>query len=49
MDTLIRSLKAFKQQVILIAGGKDKEDFEYERYTQEIIKACKSIGACRRK
>ena len=38
MDTLIRSLKAFKQQVILIAGGKDKEDFEYERYTQEIIK-----------
>ena len=38
MDTLIRSLKAFKQQVILIAGGKDKEDFDYERYTQEIIK-----------
>ncbi len=38
MDDMIKSLMAFKKPVILIAGGKDEENIEYERYVDDIIK-----------
>lgn len=37
METLVRSIRAFKKPVILIAGGKDIEELEYERYTEELL------------
>jgi len=37
METLIKSLQAFKAPVILIAGGKDVEDIDYDKYAKEII------------
>ncbi|WP_372655800.1 UDP-N-acetylmuramoyl-L-alanine--D-glutamate ligase [Halobacteriovorax sp.] len=37
MEDLCTSIKAFKKQVILIAGGKDVEDFDFEPYAPEII------------
>ncbi|GAB4013104.1 MAG: UDP-N-acetylmuramoyl-L-alanine--D-glutamate ligase [Bdellovibrio sp.] len=38
MEDLIESIKSFKTPVILIAGGKDNEELEYEKYADEIIK-----------
>jgi UDP-N-acetylmuramoylalanine--D-glutamate ligase len=38
MDDLISSLKAFKSPVILIAGGKDNEEVDFEPYQDEMIK-----------
>ncbi|ATH06440.1 UDP-N-acetylmuramoyl-L-alanine--D-glutamate ligase [Halobacteriovorax marinus] len=37
MEDLCTSIKSFKKQVILIAGGKDVEDFDFEPYAPEII------------
>jgi UDP-N-acetylmuramoylalanine--D-glutamate ligase len=38
MDELVESLNSFKTPVILITGGKDVEDFEYEPYADELAK-----------
>ncbi|MCO4792931.1 MAG: UDP-N-acetylmuramoyl-L-alanine--D-glutamate ligase [Bacteriovoracaceae bacterium] len=38
MDQMISSIKSFKNPPILIAGGKDIEEVEYEPYTDEIIR-----------
>lgn len=38
MEETIESLKAFKGSVILIAGGKDEEELDYDQYAEEIIK-----------
>ncbi len=37
MGEMVNSLKSFKQSVILIAGGKDIEEMEYEPFAQEVI------------
>lgn len=37
MDTLINSVTAFKSPLILIAGGKDNEEIDFEKYTQDLI------------
>ena len=37
MENLVRSVKAFKAPVILIAGGKDNEELDYEQFAPEII------------
>lgn len=37
METLVRSIRAFKKPVILIAGGKDIEELEYERFAEDIL------------
>jgi UDP-N-acetylmuramoylalanine--D-glutamate ligase len=37
MEELVKSLKSFKQPVILIAGGKDIEELEYEALAPEVI------------
>ncbi len=37
MGAMVKSLKAFKTPVILIAGGKDIEELEYDQFTQEVI------------
>ncbi len=37
MDTLVKSIKSFKQPIILIAGGKDEESIEFEKYSNDII------------
>ncbi len=36
METLIKSVQAYKNPVILIAGGKDNEELEFEKYVKEI-------------
>ena len=38
MEELVNSIKAFKTPVILIAGGKDIEELEYDPYVEDIIK-----------
>jgi len=38
MEELIESMSSFKSPVILISGGKDIEDFEYEPYAEEMAK-----------
>ncbi len=38
MDDLVKSIKSFKSPVILIAGGKDVEELEYDQYVDDIIK-----------
>jgi UDP-N-acetylmuramoylalanine--D-glutamate ligase len=38
MPDLCQSIKSFKSPVILIAGGKDIEDVEYDQYVEDIIK-----------
>jgi len=43
MDTLIKSLKAFKKPVILIAGGKDIEEIDFESYVPELIQYARVI------
>jgi len=37
MTELIHSLKSFKEPVILIAGGKDDEDLNFDPYAKEIV------------
>lgn len=37
MEEMIKSIKSFKQPVILIAGGKDIEEMEYEGYAPDAI------------
>ncbi|MCF8058143.1 MAG: UDP-N-acetylmuramoyl-L-alanine--D-glutamate ligase [Bacteriovoracaceae bacterium] len=37
MEEMVSSIKSFKQPVILIAGGKDIEEMEYEAFAQETI------------
>ncbi|OFZ14313.1 MAG: UDP-N-acetylmuramoylalanine--D-glutamate ligase [Bdellovibrionales bacterium GWA2_49_15] len=37
MEEMIKSLTAFKQPVILIAGGKDNEEIDFEKYTKDLI------------
>ena len=37
MEEMIKSLTAFKQPVILIAGGKDNEEVDFEKYTKDLI------------
>lgn len=36
METLIKSVQAYKNPVILIAGGKDNEELEFEKYVKDI-------------
>ncbi|MFG1513565.1 UDP-N-acetylmuramoyl-L-alanine--D-glutamate ligase, partial [Halobacteriovorax sp. ZH3_bin.1] len=43
MRTLVETTKAFKTPVILIAGGKDIEDLEYEAFTDELIQTTRII------
>ena len=43
MEELCKSIAAFKNQVILIAGGKDVEDFDFEPYSNDIIKYTRVI------
>jgi UDP-N-acetylmuramoylalanine--D-glutamate ligase len=50
MDNLVKSLKSFKNPVILIAGGKDIEEIEYEQYADDIIDNVRLIvlvGECK--
>ena len=50
MEELIKSIKAFKSPVILIAGGKDNEEIEFEKYADEIIKHVRIlvlVGECK--
>jgi len=50
MEEMLTSLKAFKTPVILIAGGKDNEEIEFEKYTDEIIKNVRVlvlVGECK--
>ncbi len=37
MEEMVRSIKSFKQPVILIAGGKDIEELEYDAYAPDTI------------
>ncbi len=37
MDVLIKSVQAFKSPVILIAGGKDNEELEFEKFIKDIV------------
>lgn len=43
MDTLINSVKSFKGSLILIAGGKDNEEIEFERYVDDLIKGVRVL------
>ncbi len=50
MEEMLTSLKAFKTPVILIAGGKDNEEVEFDQYTEEIIKNVRVlvlVGECK--
>ena len=50
MPNLVKSLKSFKNPVILIAGGKDIEEIEYEQYADDIIDNVRLIvlvGECK--
>ncbi len=50
MGDMIRSLKAFKNPVILIAGGKDNEEVDFESYIDEIIengRVLVLVGECK--
>jgi len=37
MEELVESLKSFKNSVILIAGGKDIEEYDYEPFAADVI------------
>ena len=43
MAHLLESLDAFKQPVILIAGGKDTEEFDYGTYSNNVVKNCRIL------
>jgi len=50
MDTLIKNLKAFKQPLILIAGGKDIEELDFEPYVKDLIENARVlvlVGECK--
>ncbi len=50
MGELLRSLDAFKAPVILIAGGKDDEEIEFEPYAPEMIEKTRLmvlVGECK--
>ena len=50
MNTLLRSLSAFKNQVILISGGKDQEEVDYEPFSDGLIKKARVlvlVGECK--
>jgi len=50
MPEMLKSLEAFKNPVILIAGGKDNEEIEFEQYTDEIIdntRVLVLVGECK--
>lgn len=50
MNELVASIKSFKNPLILIAGGKDLEDIEYEKYVEDIIKHVRVlvlVGECK--
>ncbi len=50
MENLIHSIKSFKQPAILIAGGKDIEELEFEQYADEVIKNTRLVvlvGECK--
>jgi UDP-N-acetylmuramoylalanine--D-glutamate ligase len=50
MESLIHSIKSYKKPVILIAGGKDIEEVDYEKYTQDLIdhtRVLVLVGECK--
>jgi UDP-N-acetylmuramoylalanine--D-glutamate ligase len=50
MPTMLKSLKSFKKPVILIAGGKDSEELEYEAFADDIIdntRVLVLVGECK--
>lgn len=52
METMMKGLKFFKNTVILIAGGKNEDDVDYVKYTQELIENARVlilVGECKEK
>lgn len=50
MDSLIHSIKSYKKPVILIAGGKDIEEVDFEKYCQPLIdhtRVLVLVGECK--
>ena len=50
MDELIKSAHSFKRQVILIAGGKENEDIDFDPYVNDMVKNVRVIvlvGECK--
>jgi UDP-N-acetylmuramoylalanine--D-glutamate ligase len=50
MEDMLKSIAAFKNPVILVAGGKDNEEIEFEPYADEIIKYARVlvlVGECK--
>ena len=50
MEELLKSLAAFKQPVILIAGGKDNEEIDFEKYAKDLIALTRVmvlVGECK--
>jgi len=50
MEEMLTSLKAFKVPVILIAGGKDQEEIEFDQFADDIIKNVRVlvlVGECK--
>lgn len=50
MGTLMKSIKSFKNNVILIAGGKDNEDIDFEVYRDELLSNTRVmvlVGECK--
>ncbi len=43
MESMIEGLEAFKNPIILIAGGKDIEEFEYAPYAEKVVKNCRIL------
>jgi UDP-N-acetylmuramoylalanine--D-glutamate ligase len=43
MDELIKSISSFKSPIILIAGGKDDEDVQFESYVDDMIKSVRVL------
>ena len=50
MDGLVKSIKLFPHPVILIAGGKDVENIEYDQFAGDIVKHARVlvlVGECK--
>jgi UDP-N-acetylmuramoylalanine--D-glutamate ligase len=43
MEELLLTLESFKTPVILIAGGKDIEELEYERYSDNMVRSARVL------
>ena len=43
MGEMVSSIKSFKQPVILIAGGKDIEELEYEELAADVIESSRVL------